>query len=92
MAVAFELVNTFIEGLPDKAELDYYKQHKGFLRKHRIFETQARIDRVRKMSVRELLRKEKQLRDNWRIKSRLPREISRIACGTGKTVGRSEQS
>ena len=72
LAVAFELVNTFIEDYRIKQELDYYKQHKGILGKHRIFETQARIDRVRKMSVRELLRKEKQLRDNiWWIKSEI---------------------
>lgn len=72
LAVAFELVNTFIEDYRIKQELDYYKQHKGILGKHRIFETQARIDRVRKMSVRELLRKDKQLRDNiWRIKSEI---------------------
>lgn len=70
--VAFELVNTFIEDYEIKRELDYYKEHHGVLGRHRIFETQARIDQVRKMSVRDLLRKEKQLRDNiWRIQSEI---------------------
>lgn len=72
LAVAFELVNTFIEDYRIKQELEYYKRHHGVLGRHRIFEAQARVDRLRKMSVRELLRKEKQLRDNiWRIKSEI---------------------
>lgn len=72
LATAFELVNVFIEDYRIKQELDYYKSHHGILGKHGIFEAQHRIDQVRKMSVRELLRKEKQLRDNiWRIKSEI---------------------
>ena len=65
LAVSFELVNTFIE--------DYrIKNHHGVLGKHRIFESQSRVDKMRKMSVKELIRKEKQLRDNiWRIKSEI---------------------
>ena len=72
LAVAFELVSVFIEDHEIRRELDYYKTHHGVLGRHRIFETQARVDRLRKMSVRELLRKEKQLRDNiWRIRSEI---------------------
>lgn len=72
LAVSFELVNTFIEDYRIKQELDYYKNHHGVLGKHRIFESQSRVDKMRKMSVKELIRKEKQLRDNiWRIKSEI---------------------
>lgn len=72
LATAFELVNVFIEDYRIKQELDYYKTHHGILGKHGIFEVQNRVDQIRKMSVRELLRKEKQLRDNiWRIKSEI---------------------
>ena len=73
LAVSFELVNTFIEDYRIKQELDYYKNHHGVLGKHRIFESQSRVDKMRKMSVKELIWKEKQLRDNiWRIKSDKP--------------------
>lgn len=66
------LVQTFIEDRLIKHELEYYKQHHGVLGEHPIFAEQQRISNIRKMSLRELLRKEKQLRDNiWRIKSEL---------------------
>lgn len=72
LSVSFDLVNTFIEDYTIKQELDYYKNHRGVLGRHRIFESQCRIDQVRKMSIKELIRKEKQLRDNiWRIKSEI---------------------
>ncbi|MFR5736823.1 MAG: hypothetical protein ACLUER_14135 [Odoribacter splanchnicus] len=69
---AASLVHTFIEDCLIKRELEYYKQHHGILGKHPIFAEQRKINNIRKMSIRELLRKEKQLRDNiWRIESEL---------------------
>ena len=66
------LVHTFTEDSLIKRELEYYKQHHGILGKHPIFTEQRKINNIRKMSIRELLRKEKQLRDNiWRIESGL---------------------
>ncbi|MFR7811003.1 MAG: hypothetical protein ACLU4N_18045 [Butyricimonas faecihominis] len=86
LAVSFELVNTFIEDYRIKQELDYYKNHHGVLGKHRIFESQSRVDKMRKMSVKELIRKEKQLRDNiWRVKQR-SKGINRIYCMIGSNV------
>ena len=67
-----KLVNTFIEDQSIKRELDYYKQYQGVLGEHRIFDETKRISRIRNMNLRELFRKEKQLKDNiWRIKSEL---------------------
>lgn len=68
------LVNTFIEDRLIKRELEYYKQHRGILGEHRIFAEQRKISDIRRMPLRELLRKEKQLRDNiWRIRSEIAR-------------------
>lgn len=70
--VAMELVHTFIEDQTIKQELDYYKHHRGFLGLHRIFDSQKRITQIRGMSIRELVRKERQLKDNiWRIKNEI---------------------
>lgn len=67
-----ELVNTFVEDQAIKRELDYYKQYGGVLGEHRIFDETKRISRIRNMNLKELFRKEKQLKDNiWRIKSEL---------------------
>lgn len=66
------LVQTFIEDRLIKRELEYYKQHHGVLGEHPVFAEQRKINDIRKMSLRELLRKEKQLRDNiWRIQAEL---------------------
>ncbi|WP_294141600.1 hypothetical protein [uncultured Sanguibacteroides sp.] len=72
LLVVRELVNAFIEDQTIKRELDYYKQHKGILGEHRIFERLKAIERVRSMGVKELFRKERQLRENiWRIKAEI---------------------
>lgn len=70
--VAMELVHTFIEDQSIKRELDYYKNHRGMLGDHRIFDSQKRITQIRGMSIRELVRKERQLKDNiWRINNEI---------------------
>lgn len=67
-----ELVNVFIEDQEIKQELDYYKQHGGILGHHRIFETVKKIDEIRKMSIKELIKREQNLRENiWRIRSEI---------------------
>lgn len=72
LSVAKELVETFIEDQTIKRELEYYKRHGGVLGKHRIFDENKRLDLIRRMNIRELIQKEKRLRDNiWRIKSEL---------------------
>ena len=69
---ASALVHTFIEDQLIKRELDYYKNHKGILGEHPIFAEQRKISAIRHLSVRELIKKEQQLRDNiWRIKDEL---------------------
>ena len=72
LLVVRELVNTFIEDQTIKRELDYYKQHKWILGEHRIFERLKAIKRIRSMGVKELFKKERQLRENiWRIKAEI---------------------
>lgn len=72
LLIVKQLVENFIEDRSIKYELDYYKHHGGVLGKHRIFDEQKRVSNIRKMNIRELISKEKQLKDNiWRIKSEL---------------------
>lgn len=72
LSTAKELVETFIEDQSIKQELEYYKKHGGILGKHRVFAENKRLDSIRRMNIRELIQKEKRLRDNiWRIKSEL---------------------
>lgn len=72
LTIARALVNCFVEDQTIKKELDYYKRYGGVLGQHRIFSTHQRQEELRKMNLRDLLKKEKQLRDNvWRIKSEI---------------------
>lgn len=70
--VARELVDVFIEDESIKKELNHYRDYKKVLGQHRVFKQSQAIDSIRRMSLKELFRKEKQLRDNiWRIKSEI---------------------
>lgn len=72
LAVAGELVDTFVEDLEIKAELDHYRDFKEVLGKHRMFKQAAAVDKIRRMSLKELFIKERQLRDNiWRINNEI---------------------
>lgn len=67
-----ELVNTFIEDQAIKRELDYYKLHRGLLGEHDIFSRLKTIEKIRSMGVKDLFRRERQLRENiWRINSEI---------------------
>lgn len=73
--VARELVDVFIEDEAIKKELNHYRDYKTVLGRHRIFKQSQAIDLIRKMSLKELFRREKQLRDNiWRIKSEIAKK------------------
>lgn len=70
--VARRLVTAFKEDQAIKAELDHFRDFGKVLGKHRIFDKYKRLDSLRMMSTRDLIRKEQQLLDNiWRIKSEL---------------------
>lgn len=70
--VVRDLVNTCIEDQAIKRELDYYKQYRGLLGEHRIFNRLRTIEKIRSMGIKELVRKEMQLRENiWRIRSEI---------------------
>lgn len=69
---AKSLVEFFIEDRDIKRELDHFKEFGKPLGRHRIFNETRQIDAIRRMSIKELLKKEKRLRDNiWRINSEL---------------------
>lgn len=72
LEVVRELVNTFVEDQSIKWELDYYKQYRGVLGEHGIFSRLKAIEKIRSMGVKDLFRREQQLRENiWRIKSEI---------------------
>lgn len=57
LAVSFELVNTFIEDYRIKRSWTITRIITGFWVNTGIFESQSRVDKMRKMSVKELIRR-----------------------------------
>ncbi len=70
--IAGDLINNYLENQLIYAELDYYKHNKVLLGKHPVFKHYNEVKLLRKLSVRELIKKEEQLKHNiWRIESEL---------------------
>lgn len=72
LSTASDLVNAFKDDQAIKVELDHYRDFGKVLGRHPIFNQNRRVEEIRRMSVRDLVKREKQLRDNiWRIKSEM---------------------
>lgn len=70
--VASTIVNAYIDNRRTWDELNYYQQHHRVLGHHPIFRQFSNLRRLRSMSLRDLLRREKQVRNNiWRVESEL---------------------
>jgi hypothetical protein len=66
------LVENFAENRAIWAELEYYKKHKVLLGKHPIFKHYQRVKDLRKLSVKDLVLKQIDLKHNvWRIQSEI---------------------
>lgn len=69
---AQEAIATFQENRAIFAELDYYREHRSVLGKHRIFEHIQRLRTFEKMGIVELIAEQRRLRSAiWRIDSEI---------------------
>lgn len=69
---AKQLIDSFTENRAIWAELNYYKEHKVLLGKHPIFKHYQRVKDLRKLSVKDLVLKQIDLKHNvWRIQSEI---------------------
>ncbi len=65
---AREAIENFQENRAIFAELDYYREHRAVLGKHRIFEHVQRLRALEKMGIVELIAEQRRLRSAiWRI-------------------------
>lgn len=69
---AKKVIENFIENRKITSEFTYYLEHGNILGKHRIFADSKRIAEMRRLPVRELLRRQRNLTENiWRIKNEI---------------------
>lgn len=74
-AIAGKVVNAYIENRRVWEELKYYQQHRRILGHHPIFKQFSNLRKVRTMSLRDLLRREEQVKNNiWRVESVMKRD------------------
>lgn len=68
--IAGKVVNAYIENRRVWEELNYYQQNRRILGHHPIFRQFSNLRKVRTMSLRDLLRREEQVKNNiWRVES-----------------------
>lgn len=71
-SVANEVIENFLENRAIFEELDYFKQQGTILGKHRIFSEARSMDALRKLSIKDLIRKEGNLKEAiWRIENEI---------------------
>jgi hypothetical protein len=69
------LIDNYQENRAIYAELDYYQKHKVVLGKHPIFRHFNKMRGLRKLTTKELVRKQLQLEHNiWRIESEIKKK------------------
>jgi len=70
--VAGRLVDAYLDNQAIFRELDYYQKHHKVLGKHPFFKHFTELNRLRIMSVRDLIKEQNKTRGNiWRVKSEL---------------------
>jgi hypothetical protein len=70
--VSKELIENYIENKAIYAELEYFKANKTILGQHPIFKHYKRMKDIRKLSIKDLVKKQMNLQHNiWRIESEL---------------------
>ena len=70
--VAGKVVESYIENRRVWEELNHYKQYGRILGHHPIFRHFSNLRKVRAMSLRDLLRREQQVKNNiWRVQSEM---------------------
>lgn len=70
--VSGEIIESYLDNRAIYAELDYYKKHKTILGKHPIFRHFNKMKDLRKLGIKDLVKKQIQLEHNvWRIESEL---------------------
>lgn len=69
---AGELISSYKENRSIYAELNYFKQHKSILGKHPVFKHFNRLNDLKEMNIRQLIKKEEKLLHNvWRIEAEI---------------------
>lgn len=69
---AGDLVRAYIDNRRIWEELSYYQEHHRLLGRHPVFRHYANLRQLRAMNVRQLLRREQQVKDNlWRVRNEM---------------------
>ncbi len=69
---AREVVDNYLENRLIFEELHYYKEHHTVLGRHPVFERMKNLDRLRRMSIVDLIHSKERLEHNiWRIRSEM---------------------
>jgi len=72
---SLDIINSYQDNRAIYAELDYYKQHKTILGHHPIFKHFNKMKNLRKLNIKDLVRKQIQLEHNiWRIESEIKKK------------------
>lgn len=72
--VAGRLLNAYLDNQAIFRELQYYQKHHKVLGCHPFFKHFQQLNRLRSMSVRDLIREQTKTKDNiWRVKSEMKR-------------------
>lgn len=71
-STASELLASYRDNRAIYSELDYYKQHKTILGKHPVFKHYHRLQELKTLSIKELVKLQTKLNHNiWRIESEM---------------------
>jgi hypothetical protein len=72
VTVARELIDCYLENRLIWDELHHYAEHHRLLGRHPLFDEMRRRDRLARLPVKELVRRQRQIRDNiWRAKNEM---------------------
>lgn len=70
--VAGRLLDAYLDNQAIFRELEYYQKHKKVLGRHPFFKHFQQLNRLRAMSVRDLIKEQTKTKDNiWRVKSEM---------------------
>jgi hypothetical protein len=69
---AREVIDNFVENRAIYDEMEYYREHRTVLGKHRIFSQLRRLGELRKLSIVQLMAEQRRLRSAiWRVKDEI---------------------
>lgn len=71
-SVCGKLLDAYLDNQAIFREMEYYQKHHKVLGRHPLFRHYQQLNRLRSMSVRDLIKEEQKTKDNiWRVKSEI---------------------